>query len=209
MLTKEPVSNYTFYTQLRICMHIIAGKYKNRSISAPSGLETRPTSGRLRESVFNICQHNIEGAEFLDLFAGSGIMGLEALSRGAKRATFIDKGRESISAIRRNVQALGVETEATVLQGDAIQRMKKLEEAGMHFDLIYVDPPYGLMDKSDTCSSRVLSELDKGDLLKEGGMLFIEESQEAQPDGEGLTTLHLMSSRRMGRSTLLQYEKRR
>ncbi|NGX42512.1 MAG: Ribosomal RNA small subunit methyltransferase D [Chlamydiae bacterium] len=193
-------------------MQIIAGKYKNKRICTPKGLETRPTSGRLREAVFNICQHCIEGVDFLDLFSGSGVMGLEALSRGAKSATFIDKSRRSIQSIQRNVEALGVQDLVRVLQGDVFQWIEKLVKEGRHFDLIYVDPPYGMVSSREgrkmTCSSMVLDFVDKGDLLKEGGMVFIEESSDAKPEVESLEILTLTSSRNVGRSLLLQYQKR-
>src|SRR5436305_1632219 len=99
-------------------MRIIAGTFKNRRLIAPKGDATRPTTEQLRESLFNICQHYLEGAHFLDLFAGSGAMGLEALSRGASYATFVDNNKESVGYIHANVEALKVGGHSKVICGD-------------------------------------------------------------------------------------------
>src|SRR5437016_7699125 len=107
-------------------MHIIGGRYRNRTIAAPKGLATRPTSGALRESLFNICQHYIEGARFLDLFAGSGAMGLEALSRGAGHAFFIDNSRDAVNCLKGNAKKLLVEEQVTIRYGDVFQILERL-----------------------------------------------------------------------------------
>lgn len=186
-------------------MHIIGGTYKNRQIVTPKGLQTRPTSARLRGSLFNICQQEVEGSDFLDLFAGSGAMGLEALSRGARFSTFVDASRESLACIQRNLKDLAVQAKAQALQGDVFFWIEKLAKQGRQFDLIYADPPYEAMLNSTLYSVQVLLAIDQGSLLKRGGMLFIEEGRDISPETYALKTLHLKSSRRMGRSNLLQF----
>lgn len=184
-------------------LHIIAGKYKNRKIKSPKSQETRPTTSKLREALFNICQSYVENAFFLDVFAGSGAMGLEALSRGADKAAFIDGSRESIRCIRENLQMLGLEDYGQPLLGDAFILMKMLEKRGEKFHIIYMDPPYAV----EGLPSRLIKAIDESPLLVPGGMLFIEESKAALIDKNEWRTLRLKSERQMGRSQLLQFEK--
>lgn len=190
-------------------MHIFAGLHKGRKIQTPKGLKTRPTSGRLRESLFNICQ-GYDQPRFLDLFAGSGAMGLEALSRGAQWVTFIDNSRESIRCIKANVHSMGLENASEVLYGDVFELIIKLYEKGKVFDIIYADPPYEQMSKENgenlSLSTRILMMIDgmKG-LLAPGGSLFLEDASNALPLINELDTLILKNKRQMGRSALQQY----
>lgn len=190
-------------------MQIISGVYKNKEIKTPGGQHTRPTSGRLREALFNICQTYIEGVRFLDLFAGSGAMGLEALSRGASHATFIDNHRESIKCIQANVKNFGVEANTQVIFGDVLVWMDKLAAAGTKFDIIYADPPYESMKGDLTYGQRVVDKIDSGSLLVENGVLFIEDATAAEPVADHLKHLIVKSSRRFGRSMLQQYQNNR
>lgn len=192
-------------------MHIFSGLYKSRKILAPKGEKTRPTSGRLREALFNICQGKIEGADFLDLFAGSGAMGLEALSRGAHQAAFVDNSRESVRCIQANLAALGLVKEGDVVYSDVFEAMKKLAKRGKQFDLIYADPPYSQIisgaPEGPTFSSQVLIILDrlieeKHYLLKPEGMLFLEDAVDALPENMTFKHLVLKDKRNMGRSAL-------
>lgn len=180
-------------------MKIVAGLYKNRPLVAPKIQAVRPTSSRLREAFFNICQPYIENANFLDLFAGSGAMGLEALSRGASHATFVDSNKESIRCIKKNLQTLGVEGD--VYFGDVFAFLKKRPAP---FDIIFSDPPYEKL----AYSQRVLEQVDQGSLLKSEGRLFIEDAHGVIKDDLPLETLTLESSRRVGRSELKEYRKR-
>lgn len=192
-------------------MHIFSGLYKSRKIITPKGEKTRPTSGRLREALFNICQGEVEGASFLDLFAGSGAMGLEALSRGAKQATFVDNSKESIRCIQANLTALGVVKMGEVVYGDAFDAMKKLAKRGRCFDVIYADPPYDTLvhfgEEKVTYSTNVLMVLDELidqnlPLLKQGGSLFLEDALESLPEDKKFKHLVLNDKRNMGRSAL-------
>ncbi|MGA8164749.1 MAG: 16S rRNA (guanine(966)-N(2))-methyltransferase RsmD [Waddliaceae bacterium] len=188
-------------------MHIIAGIYKKKTILTPKGFSTRPTSGRLRETLFNMIQENIREAEFLDLFAGSGAMGLEAISRGAKKTTFIDKQRECTQCMERNVKTFGIEDRTEILQGDVISWIEKLVKRGREFDLIFIDPPYGMKRGEIAVSTYLLEVIDEGPLLRKGGMLFIEEDSSVQLSMTALDHLTLLSKRQIGRSQLWQYEK--
>ncbi len=186
-------------------MHIIAGTHKSRKITAPKGLKTRPTSGQLRETLFNICQHEISDAEFLDLFAGTGAVGLEALSRGAKKSVFIEKDRSAAECIRRNLETFGLHQSAEVIQGDVWKSLARLRHP---FDLIYADPPYGEKIGEVLYSTMILREIDASRiLLRNGGQLFIEEGKEWNVLQEKLETLTLISSRRAGRTMLYHFQK--
>ena len=122
-------------------MRIIAGQYRGQRLKAPKGPQTRPTASRLREALFNICQNRIERARFLDLYAGSGAMGFEALSRGAESAVFIDAHKEAIQCIEANAASLQVQSQIQVFRGEAIATLAWLEKQGDPFDIIYADPP--------------------------------------------------------------------
>lgn len=192
-------------------MKIISGQFKNRPLAVPKGLATRPSSGRLRESLFNICQNEIEGAKFLDLFSGSGAIGLEALSRGASSVTFVESSKEAIRCIEKNIQNLQVEKYCKVMFGDVFANLDRLCKFGEKFDIIFADPPYqtdiALDGVKMPFSSHVIRKVDEGDLLKEGGLLFVEESSECPDNTAELEHLKLKSSRRMGHSMLQQFIK--
>jgi len=127
-------------------MRVIAGKYRGRKLKSPPSLQTRPTSDRLRETLFNILAPRIEGARFLDLCAGSGAVGIEALSRGAAHVTFVDRSRKMYALIETNLKLLKVgKAEIEVVSREALdfldRRIKKEEGP---FDAIFFDPPYAL-----------------------------------------------------------------
>ena len=196
-------------------MHVFSGLYKSRKIITPKGEKTRPTSGRLRETLFNICQGRIEGAAFLDLFAGSGAMGLEALSRGADHITFVDNSRESIRCIKANLESFGITKSGDVIYSDVFEAMKKLAKSCRLFDVIYADPPYdtfiqGTHEKK-TLSTHVLSVLDelmelKLPLLKTGGSVFLEDAPESLPEGKVFKHFILKDKRNMGRSAFQRWD---
>lgn len=126
-------------------MRIIAGKYRGRRLKSPPSLGTRPTSDRLRETLFNILTPRIAGARFLDLCAGSGAVGIEALSRGAVHATFVDKSRKMYALIEDNLKALKIDDqEFEVVSAEAAKFLGRLEQKGSQsLDIIFFDPPYG------------------------------------------------------------------
>lgn len=178
-------------------MHIIGGKYKKHTLTAPKSDSVRPTTSQLRETVFNICQLSIEGAEFLDLFAGSGAMGLEALSRGALHATFVENNRFALAAIKQNIQALHVTEQTSIFNLDVFKTLQKLIDQAKTFDVIYADPPYG-----KGLSGPVLTFLDTHPLLKPTGILFIEDADLTPPP---LSHLILHTKRSVGRACLYEY----
>jgi 16S rRNA (guanine966-N2)-methyltransferase len=125
-------------------MRVIAGFYKGRNLRAVPGLDVRPTSDRLRETLFNILSGQIEGARFLDICAGSGAVGIEALSRGASHVTLIEASRKAVRVIYENIEHCHIDTEsdAEVLYFDAMVALKQLNNRGRQFDIVYFDPPY-------------------------------------------------------------------
>jgi 16S rRNA (guanine966-N2)-methyltransferase len=119
---------------------VIAGRYGGRRLQAPPGAATRPTSDRVREALFSILGDRVEGARVLDLFAGSGALGLEALSRGAERATFVERAPGALAALRANVAALGPGAE--VVRADALRWLRTASAGARQYDLVFLDPPY-------------------------------------------------------------------
>ena len=122
-------------------MRIIAGTKRGQAITAPKGRKTRPTLDRVRESLFGIIQFEVAGKTVLDLFAGSGSLGLEALSRGAEYAVFNDAARESVAIVRANVEKLGFTRQAAVYSLDYRAAIQAAARAGFRFGLVFLDPP--------------------------------------------------------------------
>lgn len=189
-------------------MFIIAGLYRRQRLKAPKGPQTRPTASRLREALFNICQHKIETARFLDIFAGSGAMGFEALSRGAQSAAFIDSHKESIHCIESNASHLKVQQQTLIFRGEAMAMLKLIEKRGLKFDIIYADPPYNTLAPGETLlySAQIIEWVDTHAILNPGGLLFVEEDARSEPQPGPLATLALKDSRRFGPAVLQQYQ---
>lgn len=123
-------------------MRVIAGEYRSRVLNAPRGLDTRPTSDRLRETLFNVLAPRLEGAVFLDLYAGSGAVGIEALSRGAREAIFVEQADAALRAIRGNLASLGIRGGYAVEARGVAAALKRLAQAGRTADIVFLDPPY-------------------------------------------------------------------
>jgi 16S rRNA (guanine966-N2)-methyltransferase len=123
-------------------MRIVSGRWRGRVIKAPTDSRVRPTADRVREAWMSIVQNDLPGARVLDLFAGSGALGLEALSRGAEHADFVELGRRSLAALGANIQSLGAEKLTTVHRGDAVRFVARLDADA--YDIAFADPPYGL-----------------------------------------------------------------
>jgi 16S rRNA (guanine966-N2)-methyltransferase len=126
-------------------VRIVAGRFGGRRLRAPAGRGTRPTSDRVREALFSILGARVAGADVLDLFAGSGALGLEALSRGAAAVTFVDSAPAAARAIRDNLEALGVAAE--VRREDALRFLETAARRPRHYDLVFLDPPYRLAER--------------------------------------------------------------
>jgi 16S rRNA (guanine966-N2)-methyltransferase len=123
-------------------MRVIAGEWRGRRLQAPPGDATRPTSDRVREALFSVLGAQVEGARVLDLFAGSGALGIEALSRGAAEVTFVDSAPAALRALRANLAALGADGE--VRRQDALRALAAARAAARQYDLVLLDPPYRL-----------------------------------------------------------------
>ncbi|MCS4486748.1 16S rRNA (guanine(966)-N(2))-methyltransferase RsmD [Staphylococcus americanisciuri] len=148
-------------------MRVIAGKHKSKTLETLEGRNTRPTMDKVKEGIFNSLQH-IEGLG-LDLFAGSGSLGIEALSRGMDKVIFVDQNSRAIKVIHQNLQRLGLDTQAEVYRNNADRALKALSKREIQFDIIFLDPPYdkGLIDKA-------LEQIHAFDLLKNNGMIVCE-----------------------------------
>jgi 16S rRNA (guanine966-N2)-methyltransferase len=160
-------------------MRIVGGSLRGRALEAPASRSIRPTSDRLRESLFDILAHAhgdpVSGAVVADLFAGTGALGLEALSRGAARAIFIDDGAEARALLRANIETLGLGGVTRVLRRDAAKL--GLAPPGETFSLVFLDPPYG-----KGLASRALASLAAGGWLAPGALIVIEEAADADID---------------------------
>lgn len=170
-------------------MRVIGGKFKGHPLKAPKGSSTRPTQGMLREAVFNICQNEVEGARFLDLFAGSGAMGIEALSRGASEVTFVEQNKGAVLCIKENLAPL--QTQARLLVTPFSRAVALLIEEKAQFDLIYVDPPYNMSVELRTLLP----------LLAKEAILFLEEGHKTAKCEE-IPGLTIKSTRRFGAAFL-------
>jgi 16S rRNA (guanine966-N2)-methyltransferase len=120
-------------------MRVIGGEFRSRVLKSVPGLDTRPTPDRMREALFNVLAPRIAGAVFADLYAGTGAVGIEALSRGASRAIFVEQSRAAVNIIRENLRSLGLEARAQVRQGRVLTMLPKIEA-----DIVFLDPPYDL-----------------------------------------------------------------
>jgi 16S rRNA (guanine966-N2)-methyltransferase len=178
-------------------MRIIAGSRKGSRIFAPKGRETRPTGDRVREAAFNLLGPGAaEGATVLDLFAGSGAMGLEALSRGAAHATFVESDREACRTINRNLDKLGL-AGATVLCQDALTALRADARADTRYDLVLVDPPYR---RFSSLQNVLIEHLPK--ILAPDGLLLVETAAADEPE----LPLATRTSRRYGSARLTLFE---
>jgi 16S rRNA (guanine966-N2)-methyltransferase len=172
-------------------VRIVAGRWKGRSLEVPAG--ARPTSGRAREALFSILQDSLPGARVLDLYSGSGALGLEAVSRGAARAVLVE---QRPGAIDRGVQRLGAsEQEVEVLRGDAGEAVSRLAQQGEQFDIVFSDPPYD-------APAEQLVPPEVARLIAPGGVLILQSDRPARPfvEPEGWT---LVARRGYGRNVFL------
>lgn len=177
-------------------MRIIAGTARSRTIEAPQGKDTRPTLDRVRENLFNILQRRVYGAQVLDLFAGSGALSLEAVSRGAASAVMVDHDRAANACERANTEKLGFADKVRILKCDWQAAVRQLQAEKAVFDLIFLDPPYAMNDLAE-----VTSQLKP--LLAEDGMVVVEH----QADHPSLMAdgFALQDSRRYGYCGISMY----
>jgi len=154
-------------------MRIIAGKFRSRQLKSLKGLALRPTSDRLRETLFNVLGEFVAGARFVDLFAGTGAVGIEALSRGAREAIFVEKHGPAVALIKKNLDALEIRAGVRILAQDAVHALERLAaepRSSSCIDVLFLDPPYA----GNQHYAEVLSLLGAGDLLAEGAVVAAE-----------------------------------
>jgi 16S rRNA (guanine966-N2)-methyltransferase len=155
-------------------MRVIAGTYRSRTLKSLKGLPLRPTSDRLRETLFNVLAPNITSSRFVDLFAGTGAIGIEALSRGAAEVVFVENHAPAAALIHRNLESLDIHSGVTVLALDAFRGLEKLasrlKSSSVGYDFVFLDPPYAAAKDY----SRVLEFLGSANLLAPGGIVIAE-----------------------------------
>jgi 16S rRNA (guanine966-N2)-methyltransferase len=155
-------------------MRIVAGKYRSRILKSLKGNALRPTSDRLRETLFNVLGPSVSGSRFIDIFAGTGAVGIEAISRGATEVVFIENHAPAAVLIRRNLESLKITKEAHVLPLDALRALEKIaarrKPTDSPVDFVYVDPPYAEKDQYD----RVLGFLGSAPFLGQGSLVIAE-----------------------------------
>lgn len=181
-------------------MHIIGGQFRKQKLQSPKGDQTRPTKNILRETFFNICMPYIEDAIFVDLFAGSGAMGLEALSRGAKHSYFIEAHKNAYTAIEKNIKLLKVEKSATLIRGDVFHKLKSITHM---CDIIFADPPYAKKDQR-SYAVMLLEFLNQHALLKVDGRLYLEVGSGEEIDFSPYKSFEVIKERLIGSSKLFE-----
>lgn len=180
-------------------MRIIGGQYRSRVLASFKGEEIRPTADRVKESLFNILSPRLYGARVLDLFCGSGALGLESLSRGAREAVFNDLSKDSLGVLRKNVAMLGVQQQAKILNYDYLQCLALLRGT---FDIIFIDPPYRL-----EYGINALNAVMEHDLLAQKGVAVFERDRPFEE--AGLTDrLVLIDERKYGKTYLSFFVRR-
>lgn len=150
-------------------MRVISGRKKGYGLKAPKGRQTRPTEDRIKESLFNILMDIHDESIVLDLFAGSGSIGIEFLSRGAKKSFFVDRSYDSIKCIKENLQHTDLSDIAEVFKTDAIKSIMLFADKDIKFDYIFADPPYG-----QDLIIKTIKKISKENILKENGLLILE-----------------------------------
>ena len=181
-------------------MRVIAGTARRLKLETPAGRHTRPTSDKIKETLFNIIQQDLYEARFLDLFSGSGGIAIEALSRGAAEAVLVDNDREALRCIRTNLHHTHFEEQARVMAMDVIQALRRLDQQKKAFDVIFMDPPYdkGLVELS-------LQAIVKNNILSKDGYIIAEQSTEEEiPEIAGLKVTRVKEYR-ITRMTFLTY----
>jgi 16S rRNA (guanine966-N2)-methyltransferase len=178
-------------------VRVISGQARGRILRAPKGFATRPTSDRVKEAIFNVISSRVAGSTVLDVFAGTGGLGIEALSRGAEAAVFIEKNRKAWLTIKENLARTGFESRARVFFGDFAQVLPGLK---VSFDLIFIDPPYqkGQVD-------RAVSLIFAHGLLKDQGLLIIETATK-EKEMPSRTEITLLKESVYGDTAVLYYQ---
>src|SRR5438128_3980681 len=177
-------------------MRVIAGSLKGRRLVTPRGGATRPTADQVRIALMDTLTPWLSGADVLDLFAGAGGVGLEALSRGARRATFVEHQTPAVAALDANIRALGVEAQAHVLRLDAGRALRRLAADGARFGIVFLDPPY-----ATDLAARTLEALGAGGVVAPGAIVVAQHATKRAPAPD-VGVLKAFRTRRFGETTL-------
>lgn len=183
-------------------MRVIAGKYKSRRLTAPAGMATRPTSDRLRETLFNVVALRVPDSVWLDLFAGSGAVGIEALSRGARSATFVETSASAAKTIRKNLQSLQIEDGFEVIEREAVTALRMLDAQAVTYDFCFLDPPYRKMGDYE----QILGFLSQSRLLTPESEVIAEHDKHFDPGNE-FGSLRRQRALRQGDAVLSFYRR--
>ena len=181
-------------------MRIISGSARGRKILSPVGIGTRPTLDRIKESIFNIIQNKVRNAVVVDMFSGTGSLGLEAASRGATQCYLIDMGDTTFDMLQKNVDNLKFDDKCTCLKGDTYKYMQQFADEKIVFDLIFIDPPY-----AKDMIPPAIEIISANRLLRKDGLIIckIDSSEEVY---EGNDTINLTDLRKYGNTTVLFYK---
>lgn len=182
-------------------MRIAGGEWRGRNLVVPSGDAVRPTQDRVREALFSIIQGAVPGAAFLDLFAGSGSVGLEALSRGAATATFVEMAPRHLACLQRNIATMKAEARCTVVRADVY---RWLATGAVGFDVVYADPPYEL--GAEQGYAQVLALLAERGVVKPGGIFIAEMKVHQRPDSD--ERWELVRDREYGQTRIAVYARK-
>jgi len=162
-------------------MRIIGGEFRGRKIAFPEKKDVRPTKDRIREAIFNVIAEKVPGAKVLDIFAGSGAYGLEALSRGAESAVFVDNDEDCCDIINKNIKSLSLKEDCSIKRYDVFGIIEEISSKKHKFDLIFADPPYNI-----GLAKKTLIMINQYDILSPSGLLIIEHSRhESLPESDG------------------------
>lgn len=180
---------------------MIAGKYRSRKLEAPPGTATRPTSDRLRETLFNVLAPKLGDCVFLDLYAGSGAVGIEALSRDARQVYFVESDRKAARAIRDNLKSLDIEDGTELQEREVIQALRLLDSQAVRCDVVFLDPPYG----SHGAYEQVLGFLSQSQMLHAGSIVVAEHDKHFDP-GDAVGALQRYRTLKQGDAVLSFYK---
>lgn len=181
-------------------LRVIAGKAKGRKLQAPPGMKTRPITDMIKEALFNMLQMHVPNSSFLDLYAGSGSVGIEALSRGAANAVFVDSDSQAIKAIRQNLAHCNLQGE--VVRNDVFDFLDRMVRHKRSFDIIYADPPF----TQESIFQKTLNALDSAELLNPGGIIVIRVPRNTQLTSQ-LNQVDLFNNKTYGESALYFYHR--
>lgn len=183
-------------------MRVITGLARGKKLVSPRGNRVRPTADKIKESLFNIINPIIEDSVFIDCFAGTGSIGIEALSRGAREVYFIENNRTSLRTVKENLEITRLQTNAKILACSVEKGLKELHKNRVVVDVFFMDPPYGFKSISS-----IITKIYELNLLSDNGVIIVEHDSSYNPDDE-IFDFHISDSRNYG-TTVMTYYKRR